>query len=132
MSAPGYDPHVETLQVTPGPREVSIAFREVRLDAAIAVVHKHRIGSCRGRLVATAQGLRYETTDNEDGFTARLQELDTFQMDYLSKKLRVQLREGKRYDFTDPDGTADRLFVFHRDVERARERLNKGDTAPPQ
>jgi hypothetical protein len=41
----------------------------------------------------------------------------------LNKNLRIQLRKGKRYDFTDPEGNADRLFVFHRDVERARERI---------
>jgi hypothetical protein len=41
--------------------------------------------------------------------------------------LRLTLRGGKKYDFTDPEGNADRLFVFHRDVEKARERLKKGD-----
>ena len=49
-------------------------------------------------------------------------------MDYLQKNLRVKLRGGKQYNFTDPDGNADRLFVFHRDVDKARERLAKGDT----
>ena len=101
-------------------------FREVRLDASIEVVHKHRIGSCRGRLVATPQGVRYETTDKDDGFVAALPDLETFQVDYLAKNLRVQPRRGRRYDFSDPEGNADRLFVFHRDVERARERLKKG------
>ena len=33
--------------------------------------------------------------------------------------------------FTDPEGNADRLFVFHRDVDKARSRLAKGD-APAQ
>jgi hypothetical protein len=40
----------------------------------------------------------------------------------------VAARSGKRYDFTDPDGNADRLFVFHRDVEKARQRLKNGDS----
>jgi hypothetical protein len=127
VSAPGFEAHVETIEVTPGPREVSIRFREVRLDAAIDVVHKHRIGSCRGRLVATAQGLRYETQDKDDAFAAPLSGLELFQVDYLAKNLRVQPARGRRYDFTDPEGNADRLFVFHRDVDRARERLKKGD-----
>lgn len=127
VSAPGFDAHVETLDVTPGTREVSVKFREVRLDAVIEVVHKHRIGSCRGRLVATPQGLRYETSDKDDGFAAPLPDLETFQVDYLAKNLRIQPRRGRRYDFSDPDGNADRLFVFHRDVERARERLKKGE-----
>jgi hypothetical protein len=60
-----------------------------------------------------------------------LPDLGTFQIDYLEKNLRVSPRSGKRYDFTDPEGNADRLFVFHRDVEKARERLKKGD-APGQ
>jgi hypothetical protein len=50
-------------------------------------------------------------------------------VDYLEKRLRLKLQKGKRYEFTDPDGNADRLFVFHRDVEKARDRLKKGD--PP-
>ena len=47
----------------------------------------------------------------------------------LAKQLKLKLQKGKQYEFTDPDGNADRLFVFHRDVEKARERLRKGD--PP-
>jgi hypothetical protein len=99
----------------------------VRLDARVDVIHKHGIGSCRGRLVATPQGLRYETTHKDDQFTATLLDLDTFQVDYLEKNLRVRLRRGKQFNFTDPDGNADRLFVFHRDVEKARDRLRRGD-----
>lgn len=132
VSAPGYDNHVQTIDVTPGAREITIAFREVRLEASIDVVHKHRMGSCKGRLIATPRGLRYDTSDKDDAFTAALLDLDTFQVDYLSKNLRVQPKKGKRYDFTDPDGNADRLFVFHRDVDRARERLKKGDVPSSQ
>jgi hypothetical protein len=127
VSAPGYDTHVATLSVSPGARDIAVNFREVRLDASLKVVHKHRLGSCEGTLVATADGLRYDTPHQEDAFRASLLALDTFQVDYLEKNLRVQPQRGRRYDFTDPDGNADRLFVFHRDVERARERLLKGD-----
>jgi hypothetical protein len=70
--------------------------------------------------------------DKDDAFSAALLELETFQVDYLSKNLRVQPRKGKRYDFTDPEGNAERLFVFHRDVDRARERLRKGDVPSRQ
>jgi hypothetical protein len=77
--------------------------------------------------VATPQGIRYETTNKDDQFTAALLDLETFQVDYLDKNLRVKLRRGKQFNFTDPEGNADRLFVFHRDVEKARERLRKGD-----
>ena len=85
------------------------------------------MGSCKGRLVATQQGLRYETTNKDDGFSAPLLDLGMFQVDYLEKNLRLTLKGGKQYNFTDPEGNADHLFVFHRDVEKARDRLKKGD-----
>jgi hypothetical protein len=44
-------------------------------------------------------------------------------VDYLAKELRVKLKKGKRYEFTDPDANADRLFVFQRDVDKVRQRL---------
>ena len=128
VSAEGYDSVVDTIDVAPGSRDISVRFREVRLNSGIDVIHKHRIGSCKGRLVATARGLRYETADKEDAFTAPLTALEAFQVDYLEKNLRVRLPKGRQMNFTDPDGNADRLFVFHRDVEKARERLKKGDT----
>jgi hypothetical protein len=127
VSVQGYDNHVQTIEVSPGQRDIAINFRVVRLNASIQVVHKHLMGSCRGRLVATPKGLRYETTDDDDAFGTTLLDLDTFQIDYPNKNLRLQPRKGKRYDFTDPDGNADRLLIFHRDVERARERLKRGD-----
>jgi hypothetical protein len=128
VSAEGFDSVVNTIDVVPGRREISVKFREVRLNAGVDVVHKHGIGSCRGRLVATAQGLRYETTNKDDAFTVSLTALETFQVDYLEKNLKVTLSKGRQFNFTDPDGNADRLFVFHRDVEKARERLKNGDT----
>ena len=127
VSAEGFDSVVESIEVAPGARDINVKFREVRLDARVDVIHKHGIGSCRGRLVATPQGIRYETTNKDDQFTTALLDLETFQVDYLDKNLRVKLRRGKQFNFTDPEGNADRLFVFHRDVEKARERLRKGD-----
>jgi hypothetical protein len=129
VSAQGYEGVADTIDVSPGPRDIVIKLKDVRLDVGIDVVHKHRIGSCKGRLVATPRGLRYETANKDDGFSSALLDLGTFQVDYLEKNLRVTPRNGRRYDFTDPEGNADRLFVFHRDVEKARERLRKGD--PP-
>jgi type IV secretory pathway VirB10-like protein len=127
VSAEGFDGYVRTIEVTPGSHDITVRFREVRLEAGLDVIHRHGIGSCRGRLVATPQGLRYETTNQNDAFAAALLELDTFQVDYLETNLRVRVANGRQYNFTDPDGNADRLFVFHRDVERARERLRAGD-----
>jgi hypothetical protein len=132
VSAEGYDGVAETIEVLPGPRDVMIKLKEVRLDTKLNVVHKHRLGSCTGRLIATPQGMRYETADKDDSFAAPLLDLETFDVDYLEKNLRVKPRKGKLFNFTDPEGNADRLFVFHRDVEKARERLKKGDPAASQ
>lgn len=132
VSAEGYDGVAETIEVSPGPRDVMIKLREVRLDMKLDVVHKHRLGSCTGRLIATPQGMRYDTADKDDSFAAPLLDLETFDVDYLERNLRVKPRKGKLFNFTDPEGNADRLFVFHRDVEKARERLKKGDPAASQ
>jgi hypothetical protein len=126
VSAEGYDGIAMPIEVMPGRRDMFLRFKEVRLNSTIDVVHRHGVGSCRGRLVATPAGLRYETSNTDDAFAAALLELETFQVDYLAKNLRVRLPKGRQFNFTDPDGSADRLFVFHRDVEHARERLRKG------
>ena len=129
VSAKGFESYASSIDVSPGQRDMVIKLKEVRLDSSVEVIHKHGIGSCRGRLIATPQGLRYETSNRADSFTTALLSLETFQVDYLAKNLRVKLSNGKQFNFTDPDGNADRLFVFHRDVDKARERLKKGD--PP-
>jgi hypothetical protein len=123
LSATGYSGIAQSVDVEPGPRDLLFTFKDVRLDAAIDVVHKHRLGSCKGRLVATPQGLRYETTDKNDAFSAPLTSLGLLEVDYLAKTLHVNVK-GRQYDFTDPDGNADRLFVFHRDVDAARKKLS--------
>ena len=79
-----------TIDVEPGPRDITIKLREVRLDLSIEVVHKHRIGSCKGRLVATPGGLRYEASTKDDAFGVGLNELERFEVDYLQKNLRVK------------------------------------------
>jgi hypothetical protein len=128
VSAEGFEGIARTIDVEQGPRDISIRFREVRLNASIAVIHKHRMGSCTGELVATARGLSYNTDDKEDRFTATLADLEQFVVDYQDKNLKIKLRKGKQFNFTDPDGNADRLFVFQRDVDKARQRLIKGDS----
>ena len=67
VTAEGFDGIARSIDVEPGPRDLTIRFKEVRLNATLAVVHKHRIGSCMGQLVATPQGLRYETNVPENG-----------------------------------------------------------------
>jgi hypothetical protein len=120
VSAPGYDGVAETIDVTPGPRDVMISLKSVRLNESIPVKHKHGMGSCEGKLVATPEGLRYETDNKKDGFSATLSELETFKVDFLSKNLKVKIKGGRSYDFTEPDGKADPLYLFHQAVEKAR------------
>jgi hypothetical protein len=127
VSAPGYDQYAQSIDISPGPRDLMVRFKEVKLDAKAEVIHKHAIGSCRGMLVATAQGLRYDTTNKGDAFTVPLANIEVFEVNYLDKNLKVKIRGGKQFNFTDPMGNADNLFVFQRDVDKARQRLIKGD-----
>jgi hypothetical protein len=131
LSAPGYEPVSEGIQVEAGVRRFVYTFKEVRLDLKADVVHKHRFGQCRGTLTATQHGVRYETTDKDDAFSAAILDIETLEIDYLQNRLRIGVRGGKRYDFSDPAANADHLFVFHRDLEKARARLKKGDPPAP-
>ena len=119
----GYDGYSERLDVEPGTRTVTVRFKQVRLSESVAVVHKHRFGECRGTLAASAQGIRYETT-GDDAFSVALGNLEQFGVDYLESNLRLKPRGGRTYNFTDDGGgAADALFVFHREVEKARQQL---------
>ena len=90
------------------------------------MVHKHGMGSCDGTLVATLDGLRYESSNKSDAFTLPYAQVETFVVDYLEKNLRVKQRGGKTWNFTNKNENADVLFVFHRDVEAARKKLASG------
>ena len=127
VSLEGFEGASQEVEIVAGAQDVEVRLREVHLKASVAVVHKHRAGSCMGQLIASPQGMRYETSDPEDGFSVALNDLELFDVDYLKKNLRVKLRGGKTYNFTEPEGNADRLFVFQRDVEKARTRLARGD-----
>ena len=106
-----------------GTTTVTLRFKEVRLDASVGVVHKHAMGSCDGRLVGSPSGLRYETSNKGDAFTITFADLEVFEIDYMAKALKVKKRGGKTWNFTTKTATADPLFVFHRDVEKARQKL---------
>jgi hypothetical protein len=95
VSVESQEMYVETLEVTPGPRDVMVRFKQVRLDGTRDVVHRHAIGSCHGRLVATPAGLRYETDHREDAFTRPFGDLEPLAVDYLKKNLRVKVRGGE-------------------------------------
>ena len=122
VSAEGHQGFVETIEISDEPLLIEVRFLETQLDTRIAVVHKHRIGSCRGLLRADLNGMHYET-DADDAFSITLSEIEVHTIDYLDHTLTLKRRSGRTYNFTDEQETADALFVFHRDVERAREQL---------
>jgi len=129
VSATGFDSHAEQVDVVPGPRDIIVRFREVRLDASVDVVHKHGVGSCQGRLIADLDGVRYETSNKDHTMSVGLADIETIEVNYLDKNLKLKVRGGKTYNFTDKTANADKLFVFQREVTKARDRLAKGD--PP-
>jgi hypothetical protein len=122
VSADGYDMHAETVTVESGRRDVMVSFKNVSLAETIAVVHKHRMGSCEGTLVADNQGLRYETSNKNDGFKTPFDALEQFEIDYIEKNLNLKVKKGKNYNFAEKSGNADALFVFHKNVQAFREK----------
>lgn len=127
VSAEGFDGmsrHVEV--ASDAPTEVTFSLKAVVLASVVHVVHKHRLGSCEGRLSADEAGLRYAPTSGDDAFVAPLAGLETLAVDYQEKRLRLKLKGGKSFIFTTRAANADPLFVFQRDVEKARKKLAGG------
>lgn len=121
VSAQGYDMHAETVELAAGSSAIVVRFKEIRLDERLDVEHKHGVGSCRGRLLATTAGLRYEAGKAGDSFEAPFASLEPLQVDYLNRNLRVKQRGGRTWNFTADN--ADALLLFQRAVEAARKRL---------
>ncbi len=121
VTAEGHDSYADTLDLAEGMNRVRVEFRKVVLDKSIPVVHRHAMGSCQGTLAATVNGITFETTNKGDTFTITFADIDQFEMDYLKKNLRLRRRGGRTWNFT--NDSADALFVFHRDVTKAREKL---------
>ena len=120
-SADGYDMYGEPIELTAGENTLMIRFKEVRLDERVDLVHNHGVGSCRGRLLATTAGLRFESLKAGDSFEAPFTTLEPLQVDYLDRNLRVKQRGGKTWNFT--ADSADALLAFQKAVEKARARL---------
>jgi hypothetical protein len=124
VSAEGFDGVARTIDVAEsGPTSVTILLKEVRLNESVDVVHKHGMGSCQGRLHADLSGFRFAPTKGDDGFTLPLSAVEGFEIDYLKKNLRLKRKGGRTWNFESPTGSADPLFIFHRDVEKARAKL---------
>jgi PEGA domain len=127
LTADGYEGLERNVDLKIGDNPVSIRFREVRLRQQIQVTHKHAFGSCEGTLTATVDGLTYDSSNKDDAFKLVYSQLETFTVDYLEKNLKLKQKGGKQWNFTDKNATnADKLFVFHREVEAARKKLAEG------
>ncbi len=130
LTADGHDGIERSVDLAAGDNPVTLRFREVRLNKRIGVAHKHGMGGCEGTLVATIDGLAYETTNKGDAFNLPYAQVESFTVDYLEKNLKVKQKGGKTWNFTDKNASnADALFVFHRDVEAARKKLADGYAA---
>jgi hypothetical protein len=124
VSAEGFDGMSRHVEVAAnGPTEVTFSLKAVVLDSAVQVVHKHRLGSCEGRLAADPGGVRFAPTSGDDSFQAPLTGLETLAVDYEEKELRLKIKGGRNFTFTTKAANADPLFAFHRDVEKARKKL---------
>jgi PEGA domain len=121
VTATGHEGYSSAIELTEGHNRVNVEFMKVRLNANVPVVHRHAMGSCQGALTASPKGVAYDTPHKDDAFTLTFVELDEFEVDYLKKNLRVRRRGGRTWNFTNDN--ADALFAFHRDVNKARERL---------
>ena len=120
---PARAPAPNRAPAAPAPAAEAPSPPPVRLNASIPVVHRHGMGSCQGMLAATAKGLSYDTTNKGDAFAVGFGEIDQFEVDYQKKNLRVKRRAGRTWNFTNE--SADALFVFHREVSKARERAGR-------
>ena len=131
LSVEGYEGVQRAVDVAPGDNTVTMRFKEVHLNTTVGVAHKHGMGGgCEGTLRATVDGLSYDTTNRGDAFTLKYDQVESFEVNYLEKNLKVKQRGGKTWNFTDrAAANADKLFVFHRDVQAARDKLAKGYTA---
>jgi hypothetical protein len=122
VAAEGYATLTEEVEIGSAPVRVVARLKEVRLDEALVVVHKHGVGSCRGTLRATTAGLSFEAQSGKDSFSAPFSSLEPLEVDYLRKNLRLSAG-GKTYNFTVDGPNADPLLVFQRHVEAARKKL---------
>jgi hypothetical protein len=82
-----------------------VRFKEVKLDAKADVDSqaRHRLVPRHARRNAARAPLRHD--EQGDAFTVPLTNLETFEVDYLEKNLKVRIKGGKQYNFTDPRGT---------------------------
>lgn len=122
VSAEGHEVQRRRVEVARAPVAVRVDFDDPTADfaAEVAVVHKHRFGSCAGTLVAGPEGFDYRT-EHRDAFRLAFDQVERFEVDYVQNNLRLKVRGGRTYNFESPDEDLEALFVFHREVSAFRD-----------
>ncbi len=124
VSADGYETRTETLEVESGKRDIKVDLIPppvATLTEAVAVKHKHRIGSCDGVLRASADKLEYDSS-HKDAFSVSLSEVDRFSLD--KETLSVKVKDGRNYKFNERNDNHPALASFH---ERVAPSFEKGN-----
>jgi len=118
VSAEGYETRTETLEVEGGARDVTIDLVSpvAALNEAVAVKHKHRIGSCDGVLRVSPDKLEYDS-EHKHAFSVALSELEGFSLE--KETLKVKVREGDNYNFNERNDNHTALASFHERVAPA-------------
>jgi hypothetical protein len=123
VSAEGYESHTETVEVESGGKrdiKVDLVSPLAALNEAVAVKHKHRIGSCDGVLRAGGDRLVYDSS-HKDAFSIALSEVERFALE--KESLTVKVRDGRNYNFDERNDNPPALASFH---ERVAAALEKG------
>ena len=123
VSADGYETRTETLEVESGKRDIKIDLVSplATLNEAVAVKHKHRIGSCDGVLRVSPDKLEYDS-EHKHAFSVALSELEGFSLE--KETLKVKVREGDNYNFNERNDNHTALASFH---ERVAPSFEKGN-----
>lgn len=120
VSAAGYRTYTETLELVGGKREVSIDLVSPLdgLNEAVAVKHKHRLGSCEGVLRATSTGIVYES-EHKDAFSVELGNVAEIELN--GDDLGLKVDGGRNYNFEERNENPDALAGFFERVHDAVE-----------
>ncbi len=113
VSAEGYETRTETVEVESGKRDIKIDLVSppvATLNEAVAVKHKHRIGSCDGVLRVSADKLEYDSSDKH-AFSIALSEVERFSLE--KETLSLKVRDGKAYNFNERNDNHPALASFH-------------------
>ncbi len=123
VSADGYETRTETIEVEGGKRDIKIDLVSpvATMNEAVAVKHKHRIGSCDGVLRVSVEKLEYDSSDKH-AFSVALSEVERFSLE--KETLSVKVRGGKAYNFNERNDNHPALASFHERVAPSFEKSN--------